>query len=104
MGPRVRGDDDGGCGTPRQSPAINSAKTPRVPPTRVAGATVSLSVSDHSAAKTAFVFAGGGSFGAIQVGMMHSLAAHGISPDMVVASTVAPLNRPYYPLDPPPYA
>src|SRR5258706_15860362 len=36
MGPRVRGDDDGGCGTPRQSPAINSAKTPRVPPTRVA--------------------------------------------------------------------
>ena len=32
-------------------------------------------------AKTAFVFAGGGSFGAIQVGMMHSLAAHGISAD-----------------------
>ena len=29
-------------------------------------------------AKTALVFAGGGSFGAIQVGMLHSLAAHGI--------------------------
>src|SRR5258707_6903083 len=100
MGPRVRGDDDGGRGTPRQSPAINSAKTPRVPPTRVAGATVSLSVSDDSAAKTALVFAGGGSFGAIQVGMMHSLAAHGISPDMVVGSSVGALNGAYYADDP----
>ena len=28
--------------------------------------------------KTAFVFAGGGSFGAVQVGMMQSLASHGV--------------------------
>jgi NTE family protein len=58
-----------------------------------------LSVSNH-AAKTAFVFAGGGSFGAIQVGMMHSLAAHGISPDMVVGSSVGALNGAYYAGDP----
>jgi NTE family protein len=59
-----------------------------------------VSVSDHGPAKTAFVFAGGGSFGAIQVGMMHSLAAHGISADMVVGSSVGALNGAYYAGDP----
>ena len=60
-----------------------------------------MSVSDHAGpAKTAFVFAGGGSFGAIQVGMMHSLAAHGISADMVVGSSVGALNGAYYAGDP----
>jgi NTE family protein len=54
-------------------------------------------VSDHAGpAKTAFVLAGGGSFGAIQVGMMHSLAAHDIAPDMVVGSSVGALNGAYY--------
>jgi hypothetical protein len=44
---------------------------------------VCVSVRDEiGPAKTAFVFAGGGSFGAIQVGMLHSLAAHGIAADM----------------------
>jgi NTE family protein len=60
-----------------------------------------LSVSNYARpAKTAFVFAGGGSFGAIQVGMMHSLAAHGISADMVVGSSVGALNGAYYAGDP----
>ena len=60
-----------------------------------------LSETNHaSPAKTAFVFAGGGSFGAIQVGMMHSLAAHGISADMVVGSSVGALNGAYYAGDP----
>jgi NTE family protein len=60
-----------------------------------------LSVSNQAGpAKTAFVFAGGGSFGAIQVGMMHSLAAHGITPDMVVGSSVGALNGAYYAGDP----
>jgi NTE family protein len=60
-----------------------------------------LLVLDHTgSAKTAFVFAGGGSFGAIQVGMMHSLAAHGISADMVVGSSVGALNGAYYAGDP----
>ncbi|HEV7634575.1 MAG TPA: patatin-like phospholipase family protein [Bradyrhizobium sp.] len=60
-----------------------------------------MSVSDHPGpVKTAFVFAGGGSFGAIQVGMMHSLAAHGISADMVVGSSVGALNGAYYAGDP----
>ena len=51
-------------------------------------------------AKTAFVFAGGGSFGAIQVGMLHSLAAHGVAADMVVGSSVGALNGAYYAGDP----
>jgi NTE family protein len=60
-----------------------------------------LSVSNYARpAKTAFVFAGGGSFGAIQVGMMHSLAAHEISADMVVGSSVGALNGAYYAGDP----
>jgi len=46
--------------------------------------------------KTAFVFAGGGSFGAIQVGMLHSLASHGIAADMVFGSSVGALNGAYY--------
>jgi NTE family protein len=60
-----------------------------------------LSVANRAGpTKTAFVFAGGGSFGAIQVGMMHSLAAHGISADMVVGSSVGALNGAYYAGDP----
>ena len=57
---------------------------------------------DASATKTAFVFAGGGSFGAIQVGMLQSLAAHGISADMVVGSSVGALNGAFYASDPTP--
>jgi NTE family protein len=60
-----------------------------------------LSVRDQiGQAKTAFVFAGGGSFGAIQVGMLHSLVAHGIAADMVVGSSVGALNGAFYAGDP----
>lgn len=56
-----------------------------------------MSVSDQTGpTKTAFVFAGGGSFGAIQVGMMQSLAKHGITADMVVGSSVGAINGAYY--------
>lgn len=54
------------------------------------------------ATKTAFVFAGGGSFGAIQVGMLQSLAAHGVTADMVVGSSVGALNGAFYAGDPTP--
>ena len=52
--------------------------------------------SDQIQRKTAFVFAGGGSFGAIQVGMLHALAAHGIAADVVFGSSVGALNGAYY--------
>ena len=51
-------------------------------------------------AKTAFVFAGGGSFGAIQVGMLQSLADHGVTADMVVGSSVGAINGAFYAGDP----
>ena len=46
------------------------------------------------------MFAGGGSLGAVQVGMMQSLAKHGIHADMVVGSSVGALNGAYYAGDP----
>ncbi len=46
--------------------------------------------------KTAFVLAGGGSFGAVQVGMLQSLAARGVAADIVVGSSVGSLNGAYY--------
>jgi NTE family protein len=65
------------------------------------GAIRSLSRPKHAGpVKTALVLAGGGSFGAIQVGMMHSLAARGIGADMVVGSSVGAMNGAYYAGDP----
>lgn len=46
--------------------------------------------------KTAFVFAGGGSFGAVQVGMLRALVARGVGADMVVGSSVGAMNAAYY--------
>jgi len=59
-----------------------------------------LSPTDSPSTKTAFVFAGGGSFGAIQVGMMDSLVRHGVTADMVVGSSVGALNGAFYASDP----
>ncbi len=65
------------------------------------GSVIILSSSGESeSAKTAFVFAGGGSFGAIQVGMMESLARRGIGADMVVGASVGALNGAFYAGDP----
>jgi NTE family protein len=46
--------------------------------------------------KTAFVFTGGGSLGAIQVGMLRVLLASGVQPDFVVGSSVGAINASYY--------
>ncbi|TPL71534.1 hypothetical protein [Mesorhizobium sp. B2-3-15] len=48
-------------------------------------------------ATTSFVFVGGDSFGAIQGGMLRSLARHGNAADMGCRGT---LNEVYYPGDP----
>jgi NTE family protein len=50
--------------------------------------------------RTAFVLAGGGSFGAIQVGMLRELIAHGVKPDPMVGLSVGALNRAYFAGDP----
>lgn len=45
---------------------------------------------------TAFVLAGGGSIGAVQVGMLRELVAHGIKADLVVGSSVGAINGAYF--------
>jgi NTE family protein len=45
-----------------------------------------------SATKTAFVLAGGGSLGAVQVGMLKALTRQGMIPDFVVGASVGALN------------
>src|ERR1051326_442954 len=49
-----------------------------------------------SATRTAFVLAGGGSFGAVQVGMLRELVAFGVAPDMVVGSSAGAINGAYF--------
>lgn len=46
--------------------------------------------------KTAFVFAGGGSLGAIQVGMLQALLQAELQPDFVVGSSVGAINAAYF--------
>lgn len=46
--------------------------------------------------KTAFVFAGGGSLGSIQVGMLGELVAAGVQPDLLVGSSVGALNAAFF--------
>lgn len=46
--------------------------------------------------KTAFVFAGGGSLGAIQVGMLGVLLSAGLQPDFVIGTSVGALNACYF--------
>jgi len=41
---------------------------------------------------TAFVLSGGGSLGAVQVGMLQALTAHGIGPDLLVGTSVGAMN------------
>lgn len=48
------------------------------------------------AGKTAFVFTGGGSLGAIQVGMLRVLLSSGVKPDFVVGASVGAINACYF--------
>lgn len=45
---------------------------------------------------TAFVLAGGGSLGAVQVGMLCALIEAGVKPDFVVGSSVGAINAAYF--------
>jgi NTE family protein len=59
-----------------------------------------IGLISQSENKTAFVFAGGGSFGAIQVGMLMALAERGVAADLVVGSSVGAMNAAYYAAEP----
>ncbi len=53
-------------------------------------------MADTRPEKTAFVFAGGGSLGAIQVGTLRALVRAGIEADFVVGSSVGALNACFF--------
>jgi NTE family protein len=46
--------------------------------------------------RTAFVFAGGGSLGAVQVGMLQALTERGECPDFVVGASAGAINAAYF--------
>ncbi len=46
--------------------------------------------------KTAWVLSGGGSLGAVQVGMLQALARSGMAPDLVIGASVGALNGAFY--------
>src|ERR1700752_4632008 len=50
--------------------------------------------------RTAFVLAGGGSLGGVQVGMLKALTAKGIVPDLVVGASVGAINAAYFAMAP----
>ncbi len=52
--------------------------------------------------KRAFVFAGGGSLGAVEVGMLRALVHGGVRPDFVVGSSVGAINAVQFAADPTP--
>lgn len=52
--------------------------------------------------RTAFVLAGGGSLGAVEVGMLRALAEHGVRPDFVVGASAGAINGAYFAADPTP--
>lgn len=53
-----------------------------------------------AAARTAFVLAGGGSLGAMQVGMLRALVERGVQPDLVIGTSVGAINAAYFAADP----
>lgn len=50
--------------------------------------------------RTAFVFAGGGSLGAIEAGMLRELVATGVIPDMVVGASAGAINAAFFACNP----
>jgi len=55
---------------------------------------------NSSSIRTAFVFAGGGSLGAVQVGMLHALTEHKLRPDFVVGASAGAINAAYFAANP----
>lgn len=53
-----------------------------------------------SGGTTAFVLAGGGSLGAVQVGMLKALVRQGVVPDLVVGASVGAINAAHFAAEP----
>jgi len=53
-------------------------------------------VKRHLRPSTAFVFDGGGSLGAVEVGMLKALTSYGVQADLVVGSSVGAINAAFF--------
>lgn len=53
-----------------------------------------------SKARTAFVLAGGGSLGAVEVGMLRELVREGVQPDFIVGASAGAINGAYFAAQP----
>ena len=53
-------------------------------------------VKRHLRPKTAFVFDGGGSLGAVEVGMPKAITSYGVQADLVVGSSVGAINAAFF--------
>ncbi len=63
---------------------------------RVRKTTPKAAAVKRSHPKTAWVFAGGGSLGAVQVGMLKALVRQKVLPDLVVGASVGAINGAYF--------
>jgi NTE family protein len=57
-------------------------------------------MSDASSRRTAFVMAGGGSLGAVEVGMLRELLAWGETPEFLVGASAGAINGSFFASDP----
>jgi NTE family protein len=59
-----------------------------------------MAMTEKITSRTAFVFAGGGSLGAVEVGMLKALAMRDVRADFVVGASVGAINAAYFAADP----
>lgn len=57
-------------------------------------------ISDGATTRTAFVLAGGGSLGAVEVGMLQALIDWGETPSFIVGASAGAINAAYFAADP----
>src|SRR6185437_157488 len=86
----------GGKNPPGPSPRRRGRKLEGLRNGRRRPSIESPSPTSEASMATAFVFAGGGSFGAVQAGMLRGLVAHGVRPDFVVGSSAGAINCAYF--------
>lgn len=55
-----------------------------------------MAMTQKSSPVTAFVLAGGGSLGAVEVGMLQALVEAGVTPDFVVGASIGAINGVYF--------